>query len=168
MRSTCGIALAALLAIAAGGTAAEAQGAGAPAKQECAAIGLFLLDLDAKVVTVVPQRLELTYSAVPPNEICFAWFVVKGTKSKQVKKFKLKDFMDLKGQGGKPVLKEKRVHAGDLDLVSLVFDDKPKWDADGDGIEELRLVKEVYGAEFEYDGQTFTIDPEIIIQKPGG
>jgi hypothetical protein len=144
------------------------QSAAASIQAECAVTGLFLVDLDAKKVTVVPARLEVEYTEVAPNEICFAWFVVKGTKDKQVKKFKLKDFGDLKGVNNKSVLKEKKVQAGELDLISLSFDDKPKWDADGDGHDELLFVKEAYAGEFTYDTETFTVDPDIIITRPGG
>jgi len=166
MRSRFAFATLAVLALSSLATRSEAQNVKGP-KEECAAVGLFLIDTDAKKVTVIPQRLEVTYSATGPQEICFAWFVSKGAKSDAIKKFKLKDFEDLLGAGGGKLFKAKKAASKDLDLISIEFTDKPDFDSNDDGYDDLAFVQESYSGELQHGNDTYAIDPDIIIKKGG-
>ena len=135
----------------------------------CRAVGLFVLDVAAPEkpkLTVSPWKVEVSYPkpADKDREVCFAVVIVNGDKNDKPQQLRLKGFDTVKGRNGRPLFKAKKVHPDSV--LSLEFDDVPDWDSDGDGV--LQDVVQAFDIEAKFKGHDVIVDPEIVIQKPGG
>ncbi len=177
------VALALLVVVGVGSIPGWAKEKAGDLKDECRAVALLLFDATAKKITVVPQRIEMTYPQPGElaREICFTW-VISNIPSGGASNF---ETLDLEGHdntkgkkkdgtaGELALLKKKKLHDKNSDNQFISLDSElnalPNWDPDGDGqASDIRLNYKVKGkykvGSIESD---IIFDPEIIIKKGG-
>ncbi len=144
--------------------------ASANPQDDCLASGVLAISVSTGKVTVIPSKIVVEYpgTAATKREICFAWFVVEGTKAKEFEKLVLEHFEnEVLDAAGRPVLKAKKKHTKDVDLISLELAGEPVWMYDGQPVTERT---EHYDGTLLFKGATepLEFDPEIILRKPSG